>query len=261
VFLAGGGTCLFSVLLEQQHAICFVPARALDHEEWFTAHVNGCGVLAASQRDRVPIHAAAVVFEEQAILILGPSGTGKSTLAFACTAAGLRVVSDDSVFVSLEGPSARLWGYTRRAWLDPLAVRFFPELAGRPAVDRPNGKRRIPAPVLGPRESPVLTHAGPVALVRLERGRGRSSLAPLSRDVIATELAAPPEEGFDQYPDERPAVVNWLGTLPAYRLVTGGNPIAAAHLLRQLAESWRGGRQPAVDAVYSQAPGQRAVRR
>jgi hypothetical protein len=218
-------------------------------------------VLAASQRDRVPVHAAAVVCDEHAFLVLGPSGAGKSTLAFACAAAGFRILSDDTVFVSLEGPTPRLWGYTRCAWLDPLAVRFFPELAGRPPVDRANGKRRIPAPVRGPRESPALTHAGPVALVRLERGRGRPSLAPLSRDVIETELGAPPDEGFDQYPDGRPAVVNWLTIRPSYRLVAGGNPVAAAHLLRQLAESSHDGRQPAVDAVYSQARGQSAVRR
>ena len=66
--------------------------------------------------DRHPVHAAAVAHEGQVLLLAAPSGTGKSTLAYACHAAGLDLLADDHVRVQLE-PTLRIWGWPTRVRL------------------------------------------------------------------------------------------------------------------------------------------------
>lgn len=67
------------------------------------------------------LHAAAVAQEGRAVLLLGPQGCGKSTLAFlAATRADCAFVSDDTVAVSAAGPSAT--SLTVRGWPKRLAI-------------------------------------------------------------------------------------------------------------------------------------------
>lgn len=49
------------------------------------------------------IHASAVEIGGQGLLILGPSGTGKSALALALMGLGARLVADDRVILRAEG--------------------------------------------------------------------------------------------------------------------------------------------------------------
>lgn len=55
----------------------------------------------ASSRDgdRLFFHATAVAVQEKGVLILGPSGSGKSSLALALMAHGAKLISDDGVWV------------------------------------------------------------------------------------------------------------------------------------------------------------------
>lgn len=58
---------------------------------------------------RTNVHATAIVIGTRGLLFIGPSGSGKSMLAFSCMAAARRqgsfaaLVADDQVFVSQEG--------------------------------------------------------------------------------------------------------------------------------------------------------------
>jgi hypothetical protein len=71
------------------------------------------------RRGLIPLHAAAVEIGGRAILLAGPSGVGKSTLAAALAARGHRVLTDDlcavrrepdgSVSVLTSFPRVRLW--------------------------------------------------------------------------------------------------------------------------------------------------------
>ena len=50
-----------------------------------------------------PLHAGAVAYEGRAVLIFGPSGSGKSALALQLMALGCALVSDDYTLVSAQG--------------------------------------------------------------------------------------------------------------------------------------------------------------
>lgn len=58
---------------------------------------------------RTNVHATAIVIGTRGLLFIGPSGSGKSMLAFSCLAAARRqgsfaaLVADDQVFISQEG--------------------------------------------------------------------------------------------------------------------------------------------------------------
>ena len=66
---------------------------------------------------------------------------GKSTLAYLAHAAGIRVLSDDRVWVQME-PSLRIWGTPGTARLTAAALSLFPELgaAGEPVTPGSVGK-------------------------------------------------------------------------------------------------------------------------
>lgn len=49
------------------------------------------------------IHASAVEIEGRGLLILGPSGSGKSSLALALMGSGARLVADDRVILKVQG--------------------------------------------------------------------------------------------------------------------------------------------------------------
>lgn len=59
--------------------------------------------------ERANVHATAIVVGKAGLLFIGPSGIGKSTLAFQCLAAARRagwpaaLVADDQVFLSRQG--------------------------------------------------------------------------------------------------------------------------------------------------------------
>lgn len=53
------------------------------------------------------VHASSVAFDDQAVLILGESGSGKSSLALELIALGARLVADDRTIVTRDGNGLR----------------------------------------------------------------------------------------------------------------------------------------------------------
>lgn len=65
--------------------------------------------LAVSRTGRVVLHACAVETPAGAVGFLGESGTGKSTLAAACSRRGCALVADDALVVDLAGDAIGVW--------------------------------------------------------------------------------------------------------------------------------------------------------
>jgi hypothetical protein len=164
-FLHTGGS-LGVVDVERRDAIAYVTRTLVDDAERF-----GYGVLDAmtfllvARQDRQPVHAAMVARSAAAVLLAGPTGVGKSTLAYAAHHAGWRVLSDDSVYVQRQ-PELRVWGVPGRMYLLAEARRHFPGESRR-ARRLPSGKQKL--------------------LVDLESAWG--SGAPLARRVAVCLLA------------------------------------------------------------------------
>ncbi|MBI2376281.1 MAG: hypothetical protein HYV07_19965 [Deltaproteobacteria bacterium] len=70
------------------------------------------------------LHGAAVSLNNRAIVLSGPSGTGKSTAAAFLAHSGLDILAEDALFLEPGGPSgARLHGVPRPAKLSPEVLR------------------------------------------------------------------------------------------------------------------------------------------
>ncbi|MCR4374125.1 MAG: hypothetical protein NUW22_04690 [Acidobacteria bacterium] len=85
--------------------------------------------LVLSQRGRLVLHAAAIAVGDEVMGLVGPTGSGKSTLVAACGRLGAAVVADDSLVLHRQGqgwvavpsyPAVRLWpdALDRLAWPD-----------------------------------------------------------------------------------------------------------------------------------------------
>lgn len=97
--------------------------------------------LLASLRSDLAIHASAVQTEAGAVLLCGPSGRGKSTLALMGARLGHRVVTEDGAVISLDGPDALVWPGPRGVRVDDRAEAAV-GLAGEGAGQRPDVRQR-----------------------------------------------------------------------------------------------------------------------
>ena len=102
------------------------------------------------------VHAAGILIEERAYLLMGPSGCGKTTWARTAAEAGLPVLSDDCVLVdSSDGPLV--------------------------ALGSPFRAREFPSPGRG---------RWPVAAILQPQKAAAPSLAPVSRLMLEARIAA-----------------------------------------------------------------------
>ena len=62
--------------------------------------------LLLAWRGRVPLHASAVAIDGRGLVICGPAGAGKSSLAAALVSAGARLISDDLTVLAADVPGA-----------------------------------------------------------------------------------------------------------------------------------------------------------
>jgi hypothetical protein len=139
------------------------------------------GVLAfiARLRGRVPVHASAVVIQDQAILFAGAAGAGKSSIASAFAVLGYPVLSDDVVVIddsNVGGVVAHPSRARLSLWPDSAASLFSTQ--SLPAHSPVYAKRRLDLVEHGYRfhERPVQ-----VGTICVLADRGASSLGPTIR--------------------------------------------------------------------------------
>lgn len=134
----------------------------------------------------VTLHATCVADGGRGLLILGPSGSGKSALALQMMALGAVLVADDRVVLTRAGPrliaacppalaglvEARGVGLLRAPAADPVAVALAADLGQPPGGRLPPCRR---CDLLGLAvdlvAGPLTPHLGPALLQLLRHGR------------------------------------------------------------------------------------------
>jgi len=187
-------------------------------------------------RGLYPIHAAALEWQGQAIILPAQPGGGKSTLAIALLRAGLRLLSDDMPLVSKQNERPQVLGFPEDINVCEDGMEFFPELAflsQQEANER--GKRSFGAQhVFADR---LAERAAPRLLVFPQISRTpRSVLRPIGHGEAVAQLLQ-----HSLPPMHRPlaaahfeAMLDTVACCDCYQLETGLDPNEAARQLQEL---------------------------
>lgn len=146
-----------TVRVSNERSILIDPAPGAGHHHlqlWLLGSALGA---VCWRRGWLPLHATAVRFGEQVVLLAGPSGAGKSTLAAACLARGAELVCDDLTPLSLgpRGPCIPGPGPRRLKLWEDAAGRFAPNAPRRGLVEEGANKWELAVPEIEDRPFPV----------------------------------------------------------------------------------------------------------
>ncbi|HXG26961.1 MAG TPA: hypothetical protein VNL94_08970 [Candidatus Binatia bacterium] len=188
--------------------------------------------MLAYPRGYLAMHATGIGRGSVGVIVEGPAGAGKSTVAVAAARRGLSVFAEDAVFARLAGDGLELWGTPWVQRLLPDAAKLFPELATLPIVRQPNGEDKLEVDLVRWFPGTAVPSARPGAFVSLVRDPGApTELLPAAAPDDSPEFLWP----YDlDWPPAQHAVAEAIEALPAYRLCVGGGPDEAVDALEEL---------------------------
>lgn len=219
--LAGPGV-LGRAFAAARHGWCEVSNDYLTDPDRLREHVlEPLALFLITHNGRAPIHAAGILTGDLAVLLAGPSGSGKSCLAVAADRAGLPVLSDDTVYLQ-RGPTLRTWGWRGPAHLLPGDVP-----GPRGATRIRNGKTKYAVPLRSPEDG---KGARETTVAILKHGN-RSALGPIEPDEAMRRLANL-EPGFDLLRADIEEAHRLLTANGAWLLTLSKDPADAIALLQ-----------------------------
>lgn len=200
---------------------CSVPRRLFGDPASLADEITDTLILFLLTRSgRTPVHAAGLVARGTTLLIAGPSGSGKSSLAFAWARRGRPILSDDMVFVQVK-PVLRLWGIPRPVHLHPKDAR-----GEKGPLRQRNGKTKVSISLAVPSQNGAAERA---TVILIERGE-RVSLDQVE-PAAAVGALMNLEEGFDLLRAESEEAARAIVGESAWRLTLGRDPDDAVDVL------------------------------
>ena len=191
-----------------------------------------------NRRDRHPLHAAALRLGDSSLVLYGPSGTGKSTLAWEAHRAGIHVLSDDATRIQLD-PELRVWGDGTPARIHLLEDVERGDAAGRNAATETIGAGADrKASVTLPAPADWVPYGRNPRVVLLSRGGAqRVSVAQATADEILATLMSAPEAELDLSPGNRERVIHALSARGGFRMDLSPRAAEAIPHLREMLAS------------------------
>ena len=197
--------------------------------------------LAARVQNLVSLHAACVGRKGQGVLLMGASGSGKSTVTLLSLLQGFDILSEDSVFIvpdtmlatgianflHVRSDSLR-WVERAR---DVAAIRRSPVIQRRSGVRKFEVDLRRAAYCLAP--SPLRTRA--VVFLSAQRAGRRAVLSPISKSSLIGRLNAAQAYAANQ--PEWSAFCRNVSRLGAFELRRGSHPQQTVDALGELLAS------------------------
>lgn len=241
-FLGGatGSSSFVALSAEQGAAVVAVAPGQLR----FTYHTRyeliefAVFTLGARSQGLVPLHGACVGRAGRGVLLMGASGSGKTTAALHSALAGLDFVSEDSVFVAPE--TLRATGIANFLHVRADALRLIDNAAAiqairkSPVIQRRSGVRKFEVDLR--RGSYKLAPSAPqlaaVVFLSAHSAGGRPLLTPLPASGIAGRLAA-----LQPYARGQPEWVQFaknITRLKAFELRRGRHPSETVAALREV---------------------------
>lgn len=207
------------------YAVAFVGPDLLTRPAEFEEDMlRALTLFLVTARNRIPVHGAALRRGAAGLVLTGPAGVGKSTLAHTAYQAGIDVLADDAVYVEL--------GATPRVWGEATHVRFRPPTHGPTPAGA--GERRQVAVDRGG-DPPFVTHAGLCFLTRGATTDWQSIGPSEAVDILSSQA----EPGFDRFRRELLAAAEVLTGRGAWRLTLGGTPEEAMPFIARMLRTSR----------------------
>ena len=203
------------------------------------ARVATAVVLVGLACGLAPLHAACVGVNGQGVLLIGGSGTGKSTLCLHALAGGMQMLSEDSAFVA--PTSLRVTGVPNYLHLARDALAFLPPSALRraiersPVIERRSGARKLEVDA---RKLHVKIPRKPLRLVATvflsRRAAGRAGvLHAIDRGACIARLRREQPYAVHRHAGWA-AFERRVAELPSYELRRSEHPDIAVRQLREL---------------------------
>jgi hypothetical protein len=245
-FAAGGILCgametaSFTALTPQTRSALVVVSREMLR---FPYHVRyeilefAVYVLASRAQGLVPLHAACVGRDGQGILLLGSSGSGKSTVSLHCLLEGLDFLAEDSVLVD---PNGLATGVANFLHVRSDSLRFLEDagsaalIRASPVIRRRSGVEKFEIDLRRPqyRLAAAPLRIGAVVFLSPKRAGTRALLAPMRKALLTQKLAA-----SQRYAANQPGwstFIKRVCRLPAFELNRGDHPLQAVEALKAL---------------------------
>jgi len=193
------------------HAAGKVPDDAIARTLFELVRI-GC----ATDQRLLVLHAAGVSRAGQGLLLIGPGGAGKTTLAAALNASGWELLSDDVVPVT---PDGQLLGVGMSLCLKagswPALAPWLPDLDRAPLIERAGQPVRFSSP-------PGPIHRGPLPTAafvfpRYRPGR-EATLEPLDPVRVLQGLIEAQSVIAELTQDKLVALTRWIGSAPGFAL-------------------------------------------